>query len=599
MLSRLTSEWAYARGLLRVVKATKLAIKRDDVTLGDHLAEWAAQNGARPALTSEREALTYAQLDARANAYARWAQARGWGKGDTVALMMPNRPEYAAIWFGLVRAGLGVALINTNLVGASLAHSFDVVNARAVIVDAKMSDAFDTARGHGRTAPPAFFHGEGPEGAARLDLEIAAFSQSALSAQEKPALSLSDPALYIYTSGTTGLPKAARITHSRALRIMMGFSAAVGASRDDKIYMCLPMYHSNGGVIALGMALAAGGSGFIREKFSASAFWTDCVREGCTLFVYIGELCRYLMNAPERAAEREHKVRACLGNGLRPDIYEAFQKRFGIRAVYEFYGSTEGNAVMLNMDFRAGAVGRIPGWAASRFPMALAAYDVDADAHPRDAQGFARAAKPGEIGELVAEIRNDPSLPAARFDGYADKAATEAKILRNLFRKDDVWFRSGDLMKRDARGYYYFIDRIGDTFRWKGENVATTEVAETISSFPGVKEALVYGVAAKGYEGRAGMAALVAEDVARFDLAGLRAHLEAALPGYARPLFLRFQPELDATGTFKPKKSALVAEGFDPNVIADPLYFDDRVAGAYRRLDAELHGAIVSGARAL
>lgn len=599
MFSRLTSEFAYARGLLRIVKATKLAIKRDDFTLGDHLAGWAAQNGERPALSSERETLTYAELDARANSYARWARARGLGKGDAVALMMPNRPEYAAIWFGLVRAGVGVALINTNLVGASLAHSLDVVNAKAVIVDAALSSTFDTSRSHGRTAPPAYYHGEGPEGTPRLDLEIAAFARGPLSAAERPALKLSDPALYIYTSGTTGLPKAARITHSRALRIMLGFAAAVGASRNDRVYMCLPMYHTNGGVIAVGMALAAGGSGFIREKFSASAFWADCVREKCTMFVYIGELCRYLMNAPERPEERAHKVRACLGNGLRPDIYEAFQKRFGIRAVYEFYGSTEGNAVMLNMDFKAGAVGRIPGWAAARFPVALAAYDVDAEIHPRDAEGFAYATKPGQIGELVAEIRNDPNLPAARFDGYVDKASTDAKILRDLFRKGDSWFRSGDLMKRDAQGYFYFIDRIGDTFRWKGENVATTEVAETISAFPGVQEALVYGVAAPGYEGRAGMAALVVDDIARFDLAGLRAHLENALPAYARPLFLRFRAELDSTSTFKPKKSALVAEGFDPVAIAEPLYFDDRTAAAYRPLDAALHGAILSGARAL
>ena len=599
MLSRIRSELAYARGLLRVVKATKLATKRNDFTLGDHLAEWAAQNGDRPALSNEREALTYAQLDARANAYARWARARGLAKGDAVALMMPNRPEYVAIWFGLVRAGVGVALINTNLTGASLAHCLDVVNAKAVIVDAALGGAFDTARSYGKTVAPAFYYGDGPTGEPRLDLEIAAFSSSALNADERPKLTLSDPALYIYTSGTTGLPKAARITHSRALRIMLGFAAATGATRKDRVYMCLPMYHTNGGIIALGQALAVGGSAFIRERFSASAFWSDCVRENCTLFVYIGELCRYLMNAPVRPEEINHKVRACVGNGLRPDIYEAFQKRFRIKAVYEFYGSTEGNAVMVNMDFKPGAIGRIPAWAASRFPVALAAYDIDGDTHPRDEAGFARPSEVGEVGELVAEIRDDPNLPAAKFDGYADKAATDAKIMRDVFQKGDAWFRSGDLMRRDAKGYYYFVDRIGDTFRWKGENVATTEVAATISIFPGVQEAIVYGVSVKGYEGRAGMAAVVVEDIARFDLDGLRSHLESALPAYARPLFLRFRHELDSTGTFKPKKSALVAEGFDPALIDEPLYFDDRAARAYRRLDEELFAAIVSGARPL
>ncbi len=592
MLSRLRSDFAYAAGLLRVVRATRIATKRPDRTLGDHLSEWAAQHGDRPALSNEREAYSYAKLDARANSYARWARARGLAKGDTVALLMPNRPEYVAIWFGLVRAGLGVALVNTNLTGAGLAHSLAVVSAKAVIVDSALLGALVTDA-------PVFVYGETADGRPRLDLEIAAFSDKGLSPEEKPALNLTDAALYIYTSGTTGLPKAARITHSRALRIMLGFAAATGASARDRVYMCLPMYHTNGGIIALGLTLSVGGSAYIREKFSAKAFWSDCVREKCTLFVYIGELCRYLINSPPSPDERRHKIRACIGNGLRPDIYEAFQKRFRIRAVLEFYGSTEGNAVMVNFDFKPGAIGRIPSWAATRFPMTLAAYDIDAETHPRDAAGYARMSAADEVGELLAEIRDDPRYPAARFDGYADAAATSAKILRDMFKPGDAWFRTGDLMRRDARGYFYFVDRIGDTFRWKGENVSTTEVAEAISTFPGVREAIVYGVAAPGYEGRAGMAALVIDNIAEFDLDALRAHIEKALPSYARPLFLRFRTELEATGTFKPKKSALVAEGFDPAEIEEPLFFDDRAARLYRRLDAALYKAIVSGAQGL
>jgi len=595
MFTRLRSELAYAAGLLRVVRATGIATKRPDHTLGDHLAAWAAQNGDRPALASDRESYSYRALDARANAYARWAQARGLKKGDTVALMMPNRPEYVAIWFGLVRAGIGAALLNTNLTGTGLAHSLAVVAAKVVIVDAALAQAYATAS----LATPAYFYGETANGEPRLDVEIAAFSEAPLTAQERPRLTLSDPALYIYTSGTTGLPKAARITHSRCLRIMLGFSAAIGAKASDRVYMCLPMYHTNGGVIALGVALSVGGSAYIREKFSASAFWSDCCAEKCTLFVYIGELCRYLMNSPVRPEERQHKVRACVGNGLRPDIYAAFQQRFGVRAVLEFYGSTEGNAVMINFDFKPGAIGRVPSWAAARFPMTLIAYDIDAETHPRDSAGFCRISAPDEVGELLAEIRDDPRYPAARFDGYADAAATSAKVMHGVFKAGDAWFRTGDLMRRDARGYYYFVDRIGDTFRWKGENVSTTEVAETITIFAGVREAIVYGVAAVGYEGRAGMAALVVDDIAAFDLAGLRAHIEAALPVYARPLFLRFRTELEATGTFKPKKSALVADGFDPARIEEPLFFDDRSTGAYRRLDAALFAAIVSGAKSL
>jgi fatty-acyl-CoA synthase len=595
MISRLRSELAYAAGLLRVVRATGIATKRPDHTLGDYLAEWAAQNGGRPALANDRESYSYRALDARANVYARWAAAWGLKKGDVVALLMPNRPEYVAIWFGLVRAGVGVALVNTNLVGASLAHSLSVVAAKAVIVDAALAEPFATAG----VSTPVYFYGDGGRGEPRLDLEIAAFSGRPLTAEERPRLTLTDPALYIYTSGTTGLPKAARITHSRALRIMLGFAAAIGAKATDRVYMCLPMYHTNGGVIALGLALSVGGSAYIREKFSASAFWNDCIAQKCTLFVYIGELCRYLMNGPVRPEEGQHKVRACIGNGLRPDIYEAFQKRFGIRAVLEFYGSTEGNAVMVNFDFKPGAVGRVPSWAAARFPMTLVAYDVDADTHPRDASGFCRVSAPDEVGELLAEIRDDPRYPAARFDGYADSGATSAKILRDVLKPGDAWFRTGDLMRRDALGYYYFVDRIGDTFRWKGENVSTTEVAETITSFAGVWEAIVYGVAAPGYEGRAGMAAIVVDNIVEFDLEGLRAHIEATLPVYARPLFLRFRTELEATGTFKPRKSALVSEGFDPSRIGEPLYFDDRAERAYRRLDAALFQAIVSGAKPL
>ena len=595
MFSRLRSDFAYAAGLLRVVRATRVATKRPTSTLGDHLAEWAAQHGERPALSSDSESYSYRALDARANAYARWAGARGLAKGDVVALMMPNRPEYVAIWFGLVRAGLAVALVNTNLTGASLAHSLAVVAAKAAIVDASLAEAFATAE----AATPVYGYGEGRSGVPRLDLEIAAFADKPLAAEERPELTLTDPALYIYTSGTTGLPKAARITHSRALRIMLGFAAAVGARPSDRVYIYLPMYHTNGGVIAPGLALAVGGSAYIRDKFSASAFWSDCVREKCTLFVYIGELCRYLINSPVRPEERKHRIRACVGNGLRPDIYAAFQKRFGIRAVLEFYAATEGNAVMVNFDFKPGAIGRIPAWAASRFPMALVAYDVDSDSHPRDASGFCRSSAPGEVGELFAEIRDDPRYPAARFDGYADAAATEAKIMHDVFKPGDSWFRTGDLMRRDARGYFYFVDRIGDTFRWKGENVSTSEVEQVLASGPGVREAIVYGVAAPGYDGRAGMAALVVDAVAEFDLAGLHKRLEAALPGYARPLFLRFRTELEATSTFKPKKSALVAEGFDPARINEPLYFDDRAAAAYRRLDPGLFAAIASGAKPL
>ena len=518
MLARVKSEIAYARGLLRVLSRTKVVAASPTKTLSDYLEQWARQYGDRPALTSEREALSYRELNARANRYARWARDRGFGKGDAIALMMPNRPEYLAIWFGLARAGVSTALINTNLIGHSLAHTLSVVNSKAAIVDASLMPIFLPALPLLKPGLPVYSFGPTRRGDVRIDSLVEALSDAPLTSEERPALTIHDTALYIYTSGTTGLPKAARITHSRVLRAMLGFCGAVGARADDRLYDCLPMYHTNGGLLGPGIVLPVGGSCHIRERFSATAFWTDVIARKCTLFVYIGEMCRYLLNAPASASDRAHSVRSCLGNGLRPDIFVSFQQRFGIRHVLEIYAATEGNAAMVNFDSHPGAVGRIPSWATAKFPMKVVVFDVGENTQLRDSAGRCIECAADEVGELLAEIRDDPKLPAARFDGYADPNATKAKILHDVFKPGDTWFRTGDLVRRDALGYYYFVDRIGDTFRWKGENVSTTEVAETIGVFTGVREAIVYGVTIPGHDGRAGMAALVVDSVAESDL---------------------------------------------------------------------------------
>jgi fatty-acyl-CoA synthase len=593
MLARLKSEFAYARGLLSGVARTRAVGTEPTKTIGDYFEEWALRHGDRPALASERESFSYRELDARANRWARWARSQGLGKGDVVALMMMNRPEYLAIWLGFARGGIATALINTNLTGPSLAHCFASVKAKAAVVESRLAPAFTTARPLLDGALAVYSHGDAPTGEPRIDLS--SLPGAALTPEERPALTTADTALYIFTSGTTGMPKAARLTHGRVLRAMLGFSAAAGARATDRMYLCLPMYHSNGGMLAPGIALAAGGSCWIRERFSASAFWSDVIAQKCTTFIYIGELCRFLVNAPPSPDDRAHGIRFCLGNGLRPDIFATFQRRFAIPRVIEIYAATEGNTVLFNLDSHPGSVGRLPFWAASRFPIKIAAYDVETNAPKRDARGFCSECGDDEVGELMAEIRDDPKMPAARFDGYADPAATKAKILRGAFKPGDAWFRTGDLLKRDARGYYYFVDRIGDTFRWKGENVSTSEVAETIDGFAGVHESIVYGVAVPNHDGRAGMAALVVEDFARFDLAGLRAHLAGRLPAYARPLFLRFRADLEMTSTFKPKKIQLVAEGFDPARVAEPLFFDDRAAGAWRPVDAALIAGLGAG----
>ncbi len=600
MLNRIRSELAYLKGLRRGLARTTPVMKNPTRTYSDVAEDLAAQYGDRVALISDRETFSYREWNGRANRYARWALSQGFAKGDAVCLLMPNRPEYLAIWLGLTRVGVIASLINTNISSASLAHCVNIAAAKALIVDASLASQLKGARDQLKKPLLILSHGA-PEAlldeelAPRLDKIVETFADSPLTPGERVALTIEDGALYVYTSGTTGMPKAAKITHSRLQRMIYGFSGAMDAKASDRMYVCLPMYHSNGGILAPGAVLTVGGSCFIRERFSTKDFWTDIIRHECTLFVYVGELCRYLLNAPPGSNDRAHRIRLCFGNGLRPDIFTAFRDRFGIAHILEFYGATEGNVALFNLDSHPGAVGRIPVWAKKSFPIKIVAYDIETNLDKRNAEGRCIECAVNEVGEAIGEILDDPAKPASRFDGYADLAATKAKVLRDVFREGDAWFRTGDLMRRDGAGYYYFVDRVGDTFRWKGENVSTTEVAEVLSTFAGVREANVYGVSTPGYEGRAGMAALVVDDMNRFDLAGLHEHAAAHLPPYARPVFLRFRHDLDVTGTFKQKKADLVAEGFDPAVSADPLYFDDRSQGAYVRITEDFAPALRAG----
>ncbi|PKQ00438.1 MAG: long-chain-acyl-CoA synthetase, partial [Alphaproteobacteria bacterium HGW-Alphaproteobacteria-12] len=406
-------------------------------------------------------------------------------------------------------------------------------------------------------------------------------------------VTLEDDALFIYTSGTTGNPKAARITHIRLLSMMGAFAAGSNATEKDRMYLVMPLYHSAGGVCAVGIALTVGGAVIIRQKFSATQFWDDAVKYKATIFQYIGELCRYLLNTPPHPKERKHRLRMAVGNGLRPEIWLPFQKRFKIPHILEFYGATEGNVALMNFDGTPGAVGRIPGWAKKKFNVELVKFDIENEKPVRGPNGFCIPTDIGEAGEALGRISNDPDQPTGRFDGYARREETEKKILRDVFETGDMWFRSGDLLRKDKRGYFYFVDRIGDTFRWKGENVATSEVAEAISVFPGVKEANVYGVHVPHTDGRAGMASIVVGD-ASIDLGQFRTQMLKELPDYAVPVFLRVQPEMEVTGTFKHRKVELVKEGFDPSAIEEPIYFNCPTRKKYVPVDEALYGQICS-----
>jgi fatty-acyl-CoA synthase len=365
------------------------------------------------------------------------------------------------------------------------------------------------------------------------------------------------------------------------------------ANRADRLYNVLPLYHSVGGIVAVGSMLAGGASVVIRERFSAGRFWEDVQRWDCTLFQYIGELCRYLLRAPAAPQEAQHRLRMACGNGLRADIWSDFQQRFHIPHIFEFFASTEGNVSLFNVEGTPGAIGRIPPFLGHRFPTRLIKLDQETGAPLRDALGMCISCPAGEAGEAVGRIATDTSNIAGGFEGYTRRDATEAKILRNVAERGDAWFRTGDLMRKDERGYFYFIDRLGDTFRWKGENVSTSEVAAVLCSFPGVTDACVYGVAVPGADGRAGMAALVADH--ELDLKALRQHLSTTLPRYARPIFLRMSDAVEVTSTFKHAKREFAHQGFDPAAVSDPVYFDNGDAGAYVLMDAEAYARIRAG----
>ncbi|MBL9096990.1 MAG: long-chain-acyl-CoA synthetase [Alphaproteobacteria bacterium] len=572
--------------LLRRVGKIK---QNSPTTVADIIEGWAAKRPNNVAIWFEDKRYTYKEYDAHANRYARWAQSLGLKKGDAVALLMENRPEYLFAWTGLVKIGVTVALINTNLRERALAHSLTISGAKHLVMGAELADNYASAIDDMQERLQVWTTGGLVQGTENLDAALAKQSDAPLPKDVRKGLTAGDKCFYIYTSGTTGLPKAANMSHLRIQTMMHSFASAMKSTERDRMYVVLPLYHSAGGVCAIGSTLTVGGSVIIRRKFSATQFWDDCRKYGATQFEYIGELCRYLLNAPPHPLERKHKLRVVMGNGLRPEIWPAFKARFRIPRIIEFYGATEGNVALVNLDGVVGAVGRIPNYMRNTLKTRLVLFDIDKEQPVRGPDGFCIECKPDEVGEAIGMIDEE----RGRFEGYSKGTDTEKKILRDVFAKGDAWFRTGDLLRRDALGYYFFVDRIGDTFRWKGENVATSEVAEAISVYPGIKEANVYGVKVPGTDGRAGMASLVTAE--RLDLAKFKAHLDKNLPAYARPIFLRMQGEIEVTGTFKHRKVELVKEGYDPRAVKDPLYFLDPITSNYVPLTPELYDRILAG----
>ena len=545
----------------------------------------ALARGGAPALIDEREEVTYRELVLRARAYSTWARAQGLGAGDVVCLMMPNCAEYIAIWLGITDIGCVTALINTNLVGAGLAHSIGVGKPKQIIVAASLLPRITALMQEIPATTGVWMHDGG------LTRIRASAALSRL--PETVAVSSKHPALLIFTSGTTGLPKAAYVTHGRVLEWSGWFAGMMDAQPDDRLFNCLPMYHSVGGVVATGAMLFAGGAVVIRRQFSVSGFWPDIIKTNCTIFQYIGEMCRYLIRVPDSPDSRSHRLRLCCGNGLRADVWAEFQSRFAVPRMLEYYAATEGNVSLFNCEEKPGALGRIPAILAHRFPVALICLDERSGLPLRDAAGMCVPCGADEVGEAVGRIDAESHSASRQFDGYTDADASASKVLRDVFTPGDAWFRTGDLMRRDRAGYFYFVDRLGSSYRWKGENVSASEVASVIMRCRGVTDAVVFGVAVEGTEGRAGMAAIATTD--GFCLDTLKTHMAAHLPSFARPVFLRLCNRIPATATFKLRQEEFARDGLAVNGGTDSLWFNEPSTGRLVAYDEQLLREIASG----
>ncbi|ESQ79988.1 long-chain-acyl-CoA synthetase [Asticcacaulis sp. YBE204] len=574
LMARAKREFIFLKRLLRLLKRVKTVDPASSNLVCDDFEAVADRFADQPAILFEGKTLTYAELDGMANRFAHWARARGLKAGDTVALLMPNRPEYIAIWLGLNKLGVVTALINNSLTGSGLAHCINISGASLTLVDTSTQGAFTdieaTLSRHQGLWSLDLPKEEETNSLHSLSHAIKGQSSVRPDKVHRAHLKAHDPAMYIYTSGTTGLPKAAKITNARAQLYMKAFAGLTHMKPGERLYNTLPLYHSTGGLCGTGAALLNGASMVIKRRFSASAFWHDVRTLDCTHIVYIGELCRYLINSPpspDPADETKHKIKMAFGNGMRPEVWDEFKKRFNVPIIVEFYGSTEGNVSLFNLDGHSGAIGRAPAYLRSSFNIRLVKFDIESELPERRANGLCIECKPGEIGEAIGAIGTDARHA---YTGYADKAASEKKILHDVFKPGDAWFRTGDLMKMDRDGYIYFVDRIGDTFRFKGENVSTSEVSECCARAQGVDEAIVYGVPVPHYDGKAGMVSLIVDD--SFSIEAFGHHVHTNLPVYARPRFVRLLQHVETTGTFKYKKMDLVIAGFDPAKTDDPLY---------------------------
>ena len=536
--------------IMRGVRTGLLAFPNSKKSIGTVFQERAARYGDRVFLRFGDQELTYRDANAAANRYAAVLAARGVGHGDVVAIMLRNSPNAVLTMLATVKCGAIAGMLNYHQRGEVLAHSLGLLDAKVLVAETDLVSVVSECDATG-----------GTETLTIEDVERFAVSAPATNPASASAVLAKDTAFYIFTSGTTGFPKASVMTHRRWLAALAAFGGlGLRLKASDTLYSCLPLYHNNALTVAVSSVINSGATLALGKSFSASRFWDEVIASRATAFIYIGEICRYLLNQPPKPTDHAHKVRLISGNGLRPEIWNEFTNRFGIARVCEFYASSEGNTAFINIFNVPRTTGISP------TQLAYVEYDPDTGTPLRDENGRVRRVPAGEPGLLISPVnRLQP------FDGYTDQASSEKKLVRNAFREGDCWFNSGDVMSPQGMRHAAFVDRLGDTFRWKGENVATTQVEAALTSEGSVEDCTVFGVEIPRTGGRAGMAAVKLRDGAEFDGKSLAGAVYGQLPGYALPLFVRVVSALEQTTTFKSRKVELRKQAYGPDV-ADPLY---------------------------
>ncbi|WP_343708924.1 long-chain-acyl-CoA synthetase FadD6 [Mycobacterium sp.] len=535
--------------IVRGVVTGLLARPTSKTSIGKVFQDRAAKLGDKVFLRFGDQQLTYRETNDTANRYAAVLAARGVGRGDVVGVMLRNSPNAVLMMLAVVKCGAIAGMLNYHQRGEVLAHSLGLLNAKVLVAEADLVEAVEEC--DGQVIAPTTIE----------EIERLAATAPTTNPPSASAVLAKDTAFYIFTSGTTGHPKASVMTHKRWLAALAAFGGlGLRLKGSDILYSCLPLYHNNALTVAVGSVINSGGTLALGTSFSASRFWDEVIASNATAFIYIGEICRYLLNQPEKPTDRAHKVRLIAGNGLRPEIWDEFTTRFNIARVCEFYAASEGNTAFINMFNVPKSAGCTP------MPAAYVQYDTDTGAPLRGADGRVQRVPTGEPGLLLSPVtRLQP------FDGYTDPSASEKKLVRNAFRDGDCWFNTGDVMSPQGMGHAAFVDRLGDTFRWKGENVATTQVERALASNRGVEECTVFGVEIPRTGGRAGMAAVKLREGSEFDGKALGGTVYQELPAYAMPLFVRIVDSMEHTTTFKSRKVDLREQAYGHDV-EDPLY---------------------------